>query len=248
MAVGCYAAGILTVNFGWPLPAAILCAAAGTAAFGACLGYPALRTRGIYLMLLTVGVSFSVRVALENFDYVGGILGFKGMSGGNVAYAVAAVIVVGSALWVVSRSPLQRVLDAVRGDEAVAASIGINVAFVKIVCFAAGAGVAAVAGAIYGHFMSFVRPENFDILVSIFVVLYVILGGVNNMWGALVGATVMTLLPEYVRALADWRPTAFGIAILAILTFRPSGLLAFRSVTGRAADAKPRTYRPGKPG
>jgi branched-chain amino acid transport system permease protein len=79
-----------------------------------------------------------------------------------------------------------------------------------------------------------VRPENFDIAVSIFVVLYVILGGVNNMLGPVVGAAVMTLLPEYIRGLAEWRPTVFGLAIIVILLFRPLGLLPFRLPTLRA--------------
>jgi branched-chain amino acid transport system permease protein len=86
--------------------------------------------------------------------------------------------------------------------------------------------------------MSFVRPESFDILLSVYVVLYVVLGGVNNMWGALLGATVMTLLPEYFRVLAEWRPTVFGLAILLMLLFRPQGLLAFRTLSSRWKPAK----------
>jgi branched-chain amino acid transport system permease protein len=111
--------------------------------------------------------------------------------------------------------------------------MGINVTAVRLVGFAAGAAIAAVAGSLYGHYMNFVRPESFDVLLSIYVVLYVILGGANNMWGPLLGATVMTLLPEYFRVLADWRPTMFGVAILLLLLFRPDGLLSYRTVTAR---------------
>jgi branched-chain amino acid transport system permease protein len=128
---------------------------------------------------------------------------------------------------------MQRICDAVREDDRVAASMGINVTAVRLVGFAAGAAIAAVAGSLYGHYMNFVRPESFDVLLSIYVVLYVILGGANNMWGPLLGATVMTLLPEYFRVLADWRPTMFGVAILLLLLFRPDGLLAYRTVTAR---------------
>ena len=77
-------------------------------------------------------------------------------------------------------------------------------------------------------------------MLSVYVVLYVVLGGVNNMWGPLIGATVMTLLPEYFRVLADWRPTVFGLAILLLLLFRPEGLLSFRTRTNRATPRTPR--------
>jgi len=237
MAIGCYIAGVLTVKFGWALEPALVVAAFGTAFIGAAIGYPALRTRGLYLILLTVGVTFVVRVGLEQFEYVGGVLGFGGMLGATVWHVGVAVVIVGAALCVLSVSPWQRVLDAIREDEAVAESLGINAAKVSVACFSAGAGVAAIAGGLYGHYMAFVRPEIFDILISIFVVLYVILGGVNNMWGAVLGAAILTLVPEYVRVLSEWRPTAYGVVIVLLLLFRPMGLLTFRIVTVRLPNS-----------
>lgn len=233
MAIGCYGAGLLTVKAGWPLAPAIVAAAIATAAIGALIGYPALRLRGIYLILVTVGITFCVRVLMENLQFIGGVGGFGGMTGADLIWAVVTVVLVGIALVVLSRSPLQRVLDAVREDDRVAASMGINVTYVRLVAFAVGAAIAAIGGALYGHYLNFVRPDNFDILVSIFVVLYVILGGVNNMWGSVLGAAIMTLLPEYIRELKDWRPVVFGLAIVVLLLFRPDGLLAKRWVTAR---------------
>lgn len=234
MALGCYASGVLTVKFGWPLLPACLVASCVVALIAAIVGYPALRLRGIYLILVTLGITFCVRVLLENFKFVGGVSGFRGMSGASLAHVAVAVVIVGGLLLWLSRSPLQRICDAVREDDRVAASLGIPVTTVRLIGFAAGAAIASVAGALYGHYMTFVRPENFDVLLSIYVVLYVVLGGVNNLWGPLLGATVMTLLPEYFRALADWRPSVFGAAILVMLLFRPDGLLAFRTATARA--------------
>jgi branched-chain amino acid transport system permease protein len=197
------------------------------------VGWPALRLRGVYLILVTIGITFCGRVLLENVEYVGGVAGFGGMAGATHVTVLAAVVIVGAALFWLSRSPLQRTLDAVREDDRVAASLGINVPVVRLIGFASGAFIAAVAGSLFGHYMSFVRPESFDILLSVYVVLYVVLGGVNNMWGALLGATVMTLLPEYFRVLAEWRPTVFGAAILLMLLFRPQGLLSFRTLSSR---------------
>jgi branched-chain amino acid transport system permease protein len=79
-----------------------------------------------------------------------------------------------------------------------------------------------------------VTPDQFGIVVSVFIVLYAVLGGTNNMWGPPIGAVIMTLIPEVVRGLESWRPTAFGVIILVLLLIRPDGLLAFRDVTTRA--------------
>lgn len=237
MALGCYGAGVLTVKFGVPLLPATLLAAVGAAAIAAVIGYPALRLRGIYLILVTLGITFCVRVLLENVEYVGGVSGFGGMMGADLQAVLLAVVIVGTLLFWLSRSPLQRVFDAVREDDRVAAALGINVTQIRLLGFASGAAIAAVAGSLYGHYMNFVRPESFDVLLSVYVVLYVVLGGVNNLWGPLLGATVMTLLPEYFRVLADWRPTVFGLAILILLLFRPEGLLSFRTRTSRAKKA-----------
>ncbi len=233
MAVGCYAAGYLTTEFGMPLLPATLIGAAVSAAFAIVVGYPALRLKGIYLILATLGITFCVRVLLENLEFLGGIGGFGGMLGADLTAVAIAVGCVAVLLFLITISPLQRIFDAVREDERVAASLGINVTAIRILGFALGAAVAAVAGSLYGHYMSFVRPESFDVMLSIYVVLYVVLGGVNNMLGPVVGAVIMTLLPEYIRELADWRPTVFGLAVLIMLLFRPDGLLSFRMITER---------------
>jgi len=236
MAIGCYASGVLTVKLGIPLVPAALAAAVLSAFLAMLIGWPALRVRGIYLIMVTIGVTFCVRVGLENFKFVGGVQGFGGMMGADLTTVMVAVAVIGAALWGLSISPLQRILDAVREDDRVAESLGINTAWVKLAAFAVGAAIAAVGGALYGHFMNFVRPDNFDILVSIYVVLYVILGGVNNMFGPVLGAAIMTLLPEYFRVLAEWRPTIFGLVIVVMLLFRPEGLLSFRVITAKLSQ------------
>ena len=234
MAIGAYASGVLTVKFGMPLIPAALIAGLIAGAVGVLVGFPALRTRGIYLMLVTVGITVSVKAVIELIDYVGGIQGFGGMVGTRPWHVIALVILVGCGLWFLSKSPLQRILDAVREDELSAASLGINTVYVKLVCFGVGAFLAAVAGSFYAHHLIHVTPDQFGIVVSVFIVLYAVLGGTNNMWGPPIGAVIMTLIPEVVRGLESWRPTAFGVIILVLLLIRPDGLLAFRDVTTRA--------------
>jgi len=234
MAIGAYASGVLTVKFGMPLIPAALIAGLIAGAVGVLVGFPALRTRGIYLMLVTVGITVSVKAVIESIDYVGGIQGFGGMVGTRPWHVIALVILVGCGLWFLSKSPLQRILDAVREDELSAASLGINTVYVKLVCFGVGAFLAAVAGSFYAHHLIHVTPDQFGIVVSVFIVLYAVLGGTNNVWGPPIGAVIMTLIPEVVRGLESWRPTAFGVIILVLLLIRPDGLLAFRDVTTRA--------------
>ena len=234
MAIGAYASGVLTVKFGMPLIPAALIAGLIAGAVGVVVGFPALRTRGIYLMLVTVGITVSVKAVIESIDYVGGIQGFGGMVGTRPWHVIALVILVGCGLWFLSKSPLQRILDAVREDELSAASLGINTVYVKLVCFGIGAFLAALAGSLYAHHLIHVTPDQFGIVVSVFIVLYAVLGGTNNMWGPPIGAVIMTLIPEVVRGLESWRPTAFGVIILVLLLIRPDGLLAFREVTTRA--------------
>lgn len=239
MAIGCYAAGYMTTRMGVPLLPASLIAAAFSAAMAAVIGFPALRLRGIYLILATLGMTVCIRVLLENLKFLGGVGGFGGMKGADLTAVIITVVCVGILLALLSISPLQRIFDAVREDDRVAAALGINVTAIRLIGFAAGAAIAAIAGSLYGHYMNFVRPESFDVMLSIYVVLYVVLGGVNNMWGPVLGAIVMTLLPEYFRVLADWRPTVFGLAVLVLLLFRPDGLLSFRTLTARTrADKK----------
>jgi branched-chain amino acid transport system permease protein len=187
--------------------------------------------RGIYLILVTLGFSISTVVIFESVDFVGGTMGMGGMTGANYVDALCATLVIGGLLYLVSKSALQRCLDAVREDDRVAASLGINVVFVKVVAFAISAMVAGIAGALYAHYLGFIRPDTFDVELALFVVLYVILGGTNNMWGPLVGATIMTLLPEYIVLFKEWRPTVFAALIIIMLLIRPEGLLTFRALT-----------------
>jgi branched-chain amino acid transport system permease protein len=246
MAIGAYVSGVLTVKFGVPLVIAALIAGVVAGLIGVLVGFPALRTRGIYLMLVTVGVAVSVKAVIESIDYVGGIQGFGGMVGTTSWHVVGLVVLVGFGLALLSRSPLQRILDAVREDELSAASLGINPVYVKLTCFGIGAFLAAVAGSFYAHYLIHISPDQFGIVLSVFIVLYAVLGGTNNMWGPPIGAAIMTLIPEFVRGLEAWRPTAFGVIILGLLLIRPEGLLAFRIATTRtkAALAGSRSTRP----
>ena len=237
MAIGGYIAGILTVKFAFPLVIALVVACIITALFGVLIGFPAIRLKGVYLIMVTIGVASSVQIVFQNINYVGGVQGFRGMYGTTLSLVLISLVLVGAIIWIISKSPLQRILEAVREDEQVAASLGIRVTTVKVFAFGLGASIAALGGGLYAHYMTYISPDNFGIMTSILMLLYVILGGTNNMWGPVLGAVIMTLLPEYIRFLADWRITVFGMLIVIMLLFRPEGLLAFRTLTVRLSSA-----------
>jgi branched-chain amino acid transport system permease protein len=233
MAVGCYASAVLTTRYGWPIHAAWFTASILSGIAGALISLPALRVQGIYLGLVTLGVSASTVVLLENIEFLGGSMGIGGMAGTTLRDAIAAVVVVGLSLFAVSRSSWQRTLDAVREDDRVAASFGISVTFLKVVAFAFSAAIAGYAGALYGHYVSYVRPDTFNIELSLFIVLYVVLGGTNNFYGPALGAVVMTLLPEYIAFIREWRSLVFPAILVVLIGVRPEGLLTWRQRTIR---------------
>lgn len=225
MALGAYASSVLTVKFGWPLLPSLLVGAAGTALVGVIVGVTAIRTRGVYLVMLTFAIGEIVQVGLVNLAYTGGFRGFTGMRGVSAPPVLAAVVLVGLALLQVMRSPIGKAFEAVRNDEVGAAAAGLSVVTVRLTSFGIGAAIAALAGGLYAHYILFIRPDQFGIIVSIWIALYVIFGGVDNLIGPALGALVITLLPEAVRPLQEWKNVAFGAAIVALLTVRPNGLL-----------------------
>jgi branched-chain amino acid transport system permease protein len=247
MAVGAYSASWLTVALGWPWPAAFAAAVAATAVVGAMVGLPALRVRGIYLVLMTMAFGEIVRVFFLNFGPTGAAQGYRGMGFVTSLPLVAALALGVSVLAArTARSRVGRALEAVRTDELAADVIGIDVTRAKLTVFATGAGVAGLAGALWAHYAQFIDPEEFGLHRSILPFTFIVVGGIETYWGAIVGATVLTLLPEWLRFLKEWRLAFFGLAMILVMIARPQGLVDHRLVHGlrrrlRAAGAEPRS-------
>lgn len=239
MALGAYIASVLTVKLGVPLVPAVLAGAILTAVLGMLVGITAIRTRGIYLVMVTLGIGEIVQVTLINLQVVGGLRGFTGMRGTTVWLVVAVVLLVGLVLWRLMRSPIGKALAAVKEDEVAAAAAGLHVTQVKLIAFGLGAFVAALAGGLYAHYILYIRPDQFNVQISFLAALYVIFGGVDNLLGPVLGAIVMTLLPEYVRPLQEWRFTFFGAIILLLIIFRPDGLVTREDLSRLGARLRP---------
>ena len=231
MAIGAYLASWLTATLGWPWPLAFATAAAAAGLVGALVGLPALRVRGIYLVLLTMAFGEIVRVFFLNFTPTGAAQGFRGMpfvTSLPLVAVLAVLIAILAARTAASR--MGRAFAAINRDELAAEVMGIDVTRAKLASFTVGAVVAGLAGALWAHYVQFIEPEEFGFARSVMPFTFVVVGGLQTFWGSLVGAAVLTLLPEWLRFLKEWRLALYGVAMLAVMIVRPQGLVDHRLV------------------
>jgi len=250
MAIGAYVSAMLTVLARWALVPSLL-AGGATAAVVACLvGFPALRVRGLMLVVATLAFGEAVRLFFFNFDYqiaMGGLkvgpLGGEGFrqiryfpENGWTTFQVMVFIwlVVGAvmtALWWMDRSRAGAVLRAVGEDEVAAQSAGLNLTAVKVSAMTCGGFIAGLAGGLYAHYTTHIEQSNFNVLVATFAIAYPILGGLSNVFGTLAAVVfIQGFLIEGLRFLGDWRNLLFGALIVLAMNVRPGGLLDARAL------------------
>jgi len=225
MAIGSYLSSFLTVEMQWPLTGAIVVAALAATVIGIVVGFPALRLKGIYLAIATLGFGEMVRSFFLVFTPMGGAEGYHGMH--HVAVGTIWIWTTGIllAILLLERSHVWLQMRAVHDDETAAGLVGLNTTLIKVGAFGLGAAIAAVAGALFAHHHVYIEPGNFGFERSIDFVLAVILGGSTVGIGSLAGAAVLVLLPEWLRFIADWRLAAFGALLIVVLLTRRQGLL-----------------------
>jgi len=225
MAIGAYLTSYLTVAVGVPLTAALLIAAILSGMIGVVIGFPALRLHGIYLAMATLGFGEMVRSLFLNLEITGGAGGYHGMAHTSATYVWIWVGLILLVVWLMESSRVWLEMRAVADDETAANLIGLNTTMTKIGAFGVSAAVAAISGGLFAHHHVYIEPGNFGFERSIDFVLAVILGGSTIGAGSLVGATLLVLLPEQLRGLADWRLAAFGALLIIVLLIRRQGIL-----------------------
>jgi branched-chain amino acid transport system permease protein len=238
MGIGAYLTSYLTVELAFPITAALVIAALASGAIGVVIGFPALRLRGIYLAMATLGFGEMTRSFFLNFNAMGGSGGFHGMKHISVGYIWAWVGGILLLIMLLEHSRVWLEMRAVHDDETAAGLVGLNTTVIKVAAFGAGAAVAAVSGGLFAHHHVYIEPGNFGFERSVDFVLAVILGGSTVAPGALVGSLLIVLLPELLRSLADWRLAAFGALLIAVLLVRRQGILdrsLFRIMTLRGS-------------
>ncbi|MGB4214150.1 MAG: branched-chain amino acid ABC transporter permease, partial [Dethiobacteria bacterium] len=143
----------------------------------------------------------------------------------TLLWVVLAVLVTVFILNRIIKSRIGRALIAIREDETAADSMGINSTYYKILCFGVGAFFAGLGGGLFAHYMRFLHPKTFDFMKSIEHLCMVVLGGLGNMWGAFIGASILTVVPELLRSVADLRLLIYGAVLVLMMRLRPQGIL-----------------------
>jgi branched-chain amino acid transport system permease protein len=225
MGIGAYVCAVLTksdVSFFL----ALLIGGCVSAVAGLIAGAPALRIRGIYVMILTLGFGEIVRVFFLNFEPTGGASGMGGIRPLTELWQVVLGCLISYlVVWRIRHVRLGRAMVAIHADDLAAEAMGINLTRTKLLAFSLGAFVSGIAGGFYAHQALFIDANQFDFSRSAITFLYVVLGGVSNPLGSVLGAAIVTLLPELLRVVQDWRMTVFGTMLILIALWRPDGLL-----------------------
>ena len=206
MAIGAYTSAVLTQKYGAPFIISVPVAGLIAGVVGVIVGFPALRIKGIYLLLLTLGFSEIIQVIVLSWDYVGGAQGYRNIPFNRQTLESVIVVVVLLVLFFgrLERSSLGRAMDSIHQDETASEVMGIDVVRVKLLAFGIGAGIAGIAGALYAHQLTYIDSTTFSLMMSVEILTFVVVGGASTYWGPAVGAIVLSLLPEFLRTLRAW--------------------------------------------
>ena len=226
MGIGAYTASILTMNYGAPFPVALAAGIAAPTLVALLMGGPTLRLSGVYLAMATLGFGEVVRVLILNADALtGGALGLNGIPQLTQAWHVVAALVTSLLiLWRLRRSRIGRAFEAIKEDAVAASLMGIAVNAHKLLAFALGAGIAGLAGALNAHLTFFIGPSEFGFDRGVDILTMAILGGTGALPGPVLGALIVTLLPELLRNFRDFRTMMNGAILVLIVLFLPKGL------------------------
>ena len=258
MSLGAYTSANVTTQYGVPMPVGIVMGGLFATFVALIIGMPTIRLRGLYLAIATMGFGEVVRVIALNLDISHGALGFSGIpsmasvlsdyasdmglldaleidsqTGGQLVMNIVLLIIVIAVVtfWYrLEHSRIGRAWAAVKADEYAASLTGINVVEYKMMAFLFSAFFAGVAGALYAHATFFISPTDFSWNKVVDILVYTVFGGSNILWGSILGATVLTIIPESLRAMAEYRDIIYGLMLVALMAFRPDSILSYDAV------------------
>jgi len=245
MAIGAYCSAaltyylgpqILSISFlpptvtGWMVFVLALLVGGGMAALaGILVGIPSLRLKGDYLAIVTLGFGEIIRVVILNINAVGGARGFADIPG----YTTLFWVLIGATLTIVVIRNLMysthgRAFLSVREDEVAAEAMGINTTYYKVTAFVIGAFFAGLAGGLLAHYLLYLHTNSFTFMKSIEIIIMVVLGGMGSITGSIIAAVILTLLPEVLRPVKEYRLVIYSALLVIMMLTRPSGLFGPR--------------------
>ncbi|MDI6600560.1 MAG: branched-chain amino acid ABC transporter permease [Thermoanaerobacteraceae bacterium] len=257
MGIGAYTSSLLT-KAGLPFYISLLAGVLIASLFGLAIGMPTLRLRGDYLAIATLGFGEIVRTFLNNLSITGGPNGIRAIPlKTDLTTVIILTAVCFYLLYRLQSSRLGKVMRAIGQDEIASEATGVNSSYYKIMAFVIGAGLAGMAGGLYAHYFRYINPANFTFNKSIEILCMVVLGGLGNPFGPVVGGVIISILPEALRnispVVSQYRMVLYGVILIVMMIIRPQGILGgnglfinanrkgnfkiFRSVKGAVKNA-----------
>lgn len=259
MSIGAYTAGLFVKVLGWPLLPALGMAMITPALVALIIGWPTLRLRGLYLAIATLGFGEVVRVIILNLPFTGGALGLKGLPSlgtmlmeplkamgmtkpplGLSVPLFKAILSFGFILmivllvfWLLARlmhARVGRAFSAIRSDEVAAQAMGIQLQAYKMISFVMGSMLAGLGGGLFAFVTTAIAPEDFSYHRVVEMLSFAVIGGSELLWGPVLGAVLLTTLPEVLRILSDYKMLFYGFTLLLVMALRPRGLLTLDTV------------------
>ncbi|HLM00542.1 MAG TPA: branched-chain amino acid ABC transporter permease [Pyrinomonadaceae bacterium] len=257
MAVGAYASAYFTVSYGKTLETslgflgelgavsvvlllAVVVGAIVAGLMGLIVGIPSLRLKGDYLAIVTLGFAEIIRIVIQNLDVIGGATGYSVPGYASFLWIGLFTIITLIVIRNIVKSDSGRALISIREDELAAEAMGVNVTRYKVTSFVVGSAFAGIAGALFAHYNKFLHPNDFQFIRSFEIIIMIVIGGMGSMTGAILGAIIVTLLPELLRRLpelqvgattfefADLRLVIFALILILTMILRPQGILGTR--------------------
>jgi len=237
MSIGAYAAAMATIQLNVTFPVALLLGGVAAGLIGYLIGLPTLSLKGDYLAITTLGFGEIIRVVITNIDQLGGGRGLSGIPP-KTTFAWVFFIMVFTILIIynIARSSQGRAMMSVREDEIAAEAMGINTTKYKIMAFVIGSFFAGIAGGLFSHYLMYIKPEQFGFLKSVDLVTYVVMGGMGSLTGSVLSTGILTILPEFLRFMNDYRMIIYPIALIVIMRFRPQGLMGTKELSMKIFD------------
>ncbi|MBO0958824.1 branched-chain amino acid ABC transporter permease [Neobacillus sp. MM2021_6] len=255
MGIGAYTSAILTINYDLPIAAGIIAGAVVAGLIGILIGIPSLRLTGVYLAIATLGFGEVIRVFLINWESVTkGAVGLSGipqigrellkfsrdagfsplsigLRNNQFVYLMVLILLILITIFLIwflirlNKSRVGRAFAAIKMDEKAAEAMGINITYYKVLSFAQGAVFAGFAGALFAHIMGYISPADFSYHRAVDILIFAVFGGSDVIWGSIFGATFMTLMPEVLRFISEYRYMIYGVVLVLMMAFRPQGII-----------------------
>lgn len=255
MGIGAYTSAILTINYDLPIVAGIIAGALVAGLIGILIGIPSLRLTGVYLAIATLGFGEVIRVFLINWESVTkGAVGLSGipqigrellkfsrdagfsplsigLKNNQFVYLVVLIILILINIFLIwflirlNKSRVGRAFAAIKMDEKAAEAMGINITYYKVLSFTQGAVFAGFAGALFAHIMGYISPADFSYHRAVDILIFAVFGGSDVIWGSIFGAIFMTLMPEVLRFISEYRYMIYGVVLVLMMAFRPQGII-----------------------